>query len=154
MKTLLAICTRFCFLFLLTTSIYSCKKDDNTNNDKVTKTGIPLQVSQEPGNIVSTASGTIDIDYTKSTKMLMFTVNWKDLTTNATLMHFHGPAARGVNAPPVIPVNGFSQTTAGSYHGTATLNSTQEADFLSGKYYYNIHSVTYGGGELRGQIEF
>ncbi len=155
MKTTIAFAARLFIFALLTLSVYSCKKDDApANNDKVTKSGIPLQASQEVGSVISTGSGTIDIDYTKSTKVLMYTVNWTGLTTNATLMHFHGPGLRGATAPPVIPVTGFTQTPSGSYHGTATLTSAQEADFLAGKYYFNIHTVTYGGGELRGQIEF
>jgi Cu/Zn superoxide dismutase len=144
------------FLFtILAATLIGCKKnDDTTNTDKVIKNGILLQTTQETGTINSSASGTIDIDYTKSTKMLMFTVKWNGLTGNATAMHFHGPAARGATASPVIGITGFPQTSNGSFSDMKTLTADQEADFLAGKWYYNIHTPTYGGGEIRGQIEF
>jgi hypothetical protein len=143
----------FGFVFA-TISLNGCKKDSTNNNDKVTKTGIPLEPAQEGAGIVSSGSGTVDIDYTKSTKVFNYTVKWSGLTGPATAMHFHGPAARGASAAPVIPVQGFTSAASGTYSGTATLTAAQEADLLANKWYFNIHTSTYPGGEIRGQIEF
>jgi hypothetical protein len=35
---------------------------------------------------------------------------------------------------------------------TRVLTSQEEADLLSGNWYLNLHSNTYPGGEIRGQL--
>ena len=161
MKALLAFTTRLSFFaLLLIAGLSSCSKDDEPENtDVVTKNGIPLQGSQEvpvppAPPVVTSGSGTVDISYTKSTNMLMYTATWTGLTAAASNMHFHGPAARGANAGVRIGVIGFPTATSGTVSGMATLTDEQETDLLANKYYYNIHTATYPGGELRGQIEF
>jgi hypothetical protein len=68
-------------------------------------------------------------------------------------MHLHGPSDPGVAAPVKIPITGFSATATGSINRTDTLKTeTDEADFLLGKWYYNIHTPANPGGEIRGQI--
>jgi hypothetical protein len=74
------------------------------------------------------------------------------LTGTATLGHFHGPALAGANASPVITFNLINNGAVGSATGTITLNDTQEADLLAGKWYSNIHTQANGGGEIRGQV--
>ncbi|MGQ2979031.1 MAG: CHRD domain-containing protein, partial [Polaromonas sp.] len=36
--------------------------------------------------------------------------------------------------------------------GQATLTAAQMADLLAGKWYANIHTARYPGGEIRGQM--
>jgi hypothetical protein len=54
----------------------------------------------------------------------------------------------------IVPVTGFPTAPSGTVSGMATLTDDQETDFLAGKWYYNIHTATYTGGEIRGQVEF
>ncbi len=65
------------------------------------------------------------------------------------MAHFHGPAAAGANAPPVVAVKDPTDPIS----GTAILTPAQEADLLAGKWYFNVHSQTNPGGEIRGQVE-
>ncbi len=43
-------------------------------------------------------------------------------------------------------------STSGALAGTVSLTEAQEADLFAGRYYLNIHSGTFGGGELRGNL--
>jgi hypothetical protein len=58
----------------------------------------------------------------------------------------------GVNANPIIHFNLINNGTAGSAAATVTLTDAQETDLLAGRWYANIHTPTYTGGEIRGQL--
>jgi hypothetical protein len=36
--------------------------------------------------------------------------------------------------------------------GNAILSAAQEADLLAGLWYLNLHTTSFGGGEIRGQV--
>ena len=105
--------------------------------------------SETPPN-ASAGKGTADIDYDAATKKLSWKVTYSGLTGPATMAHFHGPAAPGVNAPPVVPVP--MSALANPMTGTATLTDAQIADLEAGKWYFNIHTAAHPGGEIRGQL--
>lgn len=93
-----------------------------------------------------TGLGTITLDTV--TKQLSWNITWGGLVGTETAMHFHGPAlttqnagvqiGTGIIGPPVI--------------GNAILNAAQEADLLAGLWYLNLHTTTFPGGEIRGQV--
>jgi hypothetical protein len=91
------------------------------------------------------AMATLDTD----TKTLTYTVNYDHLTGPATMAHFHGPAAPGVNAGVVVP---FADP-ANPIHGTAKLTDAQITDLEAGKWYANVHTAANPAGEIRGQME-
>jgi hypothetical protein len=65
-----------------------------------------------------------------------------------TSMHFH-KGAIGVSG-------GVESAIAGPYttgmKGVATLTATQEVDLFTNLWYFNLHSATFTGGEIRGQL--
>lgn len=133
----------------------SCKKDDNnTPAADMYNISASMTPAQETGTLNGnpTGSGTTTGTYNATTNTLQYNVTWTGLTGTATLGHFHGPALAGANASPVITFNLINNTSAGSATGSVTLNETQEADLLAGKWYTNIHTQTNGGGEIRGQV--
>lgn len=137
----------------------ACNKDDdnNNNNNIVEKKGIVLSGSQEVPTNSTTASGTADVSYNKTTKKLSFTLNWSNLSGEPTGAHIHGAAARGSNAGVKFDFfDAIPKTTSGSYSSSTTVDGTQikEDSLLLGFYYFNIHTPTNKGGEIRGQIEF
>ena len=68
-------------------------------------------------------------------------------------MHFHGPATPQQNAGVIIPVTGFTNNSTGSLTGsTRALTKAEEKQLLNGLWYFNIHSTTHKGGELRGNL--
>lgn len=84
-----------------------------------------------------------------TTKVFSYDATYSDLTGPATAAHFHGPAAPGANAPPVVPI----ANPASPIKGEATLTDAQIADLTAGKWYLNVHTAANRGGEIRGQVE-
>jgi len=74
--------------------------------------------------------------------------------SSPTLAHFHGPANRTENGGPEIVMAGNATAAASPIIGSAIMTAQQEIDFTSGNMYINIHSVTFGNGEIRGQQFF
>lgn len=144
-------------LFLLlaaSASFISCeKKDDDTDDMMYTLTGNANGAQEAPNRVTTTATGTISGTYNKNTNILQYTINWNGLSTAPSAMHLHGPADPGVAAGVKIPIPGFTAAASGSVNRTDTLKTeTDEADFLQGRWYYNIHTPANPGGEIRGQI--
>ncbi|MGI4951985.1 MAG: CHRD domain-containing protein [Janthinobacterium lividum] len=108
----------------------------------------PMTAAYEVPPTNSQGVGTIVAVVYPSTRAMTYTAEYKNLTGPATAAHFHGPAAPGANAPVVIP----STVTPATIRGGATLTPAQLADLQAGKYYYNIHTATNPGGEIRGQL--
>jgi hypothetical protein len=97
----------------------------------------------------STGTGSAEIAYDTTTKMLTWTVTFNGLTGPATVAHFHGPAAPGANAGVVVLIANNPTSPA---KGTATLTDAQAADLQGGRWYVNVHTAANRGGELRGQV--
>jgi hypothetical protein len=81
-------------------------------------------------------------------KTFTYSATYKDLTGPVTAAHFHGPAAPGGNAGPVVP----AVASPSPIKGTATLTDAQIADLNAGKWYFNIHTAANPGGEIRGTV--
>jgi hypothetical protein len=128
----------------------SCKKDTATKNTTMYNIAATLSGAQEVPAVTTNGTGTVTGTYDASTNTLAYNVSWSNLSGNATLAHFHGPAAAGTNAGVVIP---FTLTAgATSVSGTTTLTDAQETDFLNGLWYANVHTAAHGSGEIRGQV--
>ena len=86
---------------------------------------------------------------------VLFTVfvggTFAGLTTPATAAHIHGPAAPGQNAAVILPLTATAGTS-GTITGTGTLSSANATNLLNGLTYVNVHTSTFPGGEIRGQI--
>jgi CHRD domain len=95
-------------------------------------------------------TGTVTASYDTTSKKFTYTVTYSGLTGPATAAHFHGPAAAGVNAPPVVPI--AATMLASPIKGEATLTDAQAADLAAGKWYFNVHTAAHGPGEIRGQL--
>jgi hypothetical protein len=105
--------------------------------------------NEVPANTTK-GTGKVSADLDTTTKVFTYKVTYSGLTGPATMAHFHGPAAPGANAPPVVPVPASS--LANPMKGTATLDDAQIADLKAGKWYFNIHTAAHPGGEIRGQL--
>jgi hypothetical protein len=115
---------------------------------------IPLSVSMDGAQANAGAgtgspgigSATLTLD--TGTNTLTWSIDWSGLIGTPTLMHFHGPAlpnqnagvqvGTGVVGPPVV--------------GNAILAASQVNDLLAGLWYLNLHTTSYAGGEIRGQV--
>jgi hypothetical protein len=103
--------------------------------------------SEVPAN---TSVGTGYLTGTVDTGMKLFgyTVTYSGLSGPPTAAHFHGAAAPGVNAPPIITITKL----ASPIEGTAKLTDAQIAELVSGQWYFNIHTAAHPSGEIRGQL--
>lgn len=140
-------------LVLLTTlSVFmiACKKDKAPANTTMYNISATLSGAQEVPAVTTGGTGTVTGTYDASTNTLTYNVSWSNLSGNATIAHFHGPAAAGTNASVVVPFTFTAGATSAS--GTATLTDAQETDFLNGLWYANVHTAAHGGGEIRGQV--
>jgi len=94
------------------------------------------------------AKGTIEATYDSATGMLSWSGSYSGLSGPAIAAHFHGPAAAGVNAPVLVPVD----AKASPFEGSAKITADVAKDFADGKVYFNIHTAKNKGGETRGQL--
>ncbi len=106
--------------------------------------------SEVPAN-ASLATGTVSGTYDKTTRQLLLTISFNELTSSISAAHIHKGAV-GVNGPVQIGFPGIPFTISGSFTYTGTLTTTQEADLLAGLYYVNVHNSSFPGGEIRGQL--
>jgi hypothetical protein len=106
--------------------------------------------SEVPAND-SKGTGTVAATYDTATQKFSYTITYSGLTGPATAAHFHGPAAAGANAPPVLPIP--ATMLASPIKGDATLTAAQAADLAAGKWYFNVHTAAHAPGEIRGQVE-
>ena len=97
----------------------------------------------------SAGTGMVEATFDTDTKIFRWTITYEGLTGDATAAHFHGPAAPGENAGPVVPIEG---ALASPIEGEATLDETQVSDMQGGMWYFNVHTAQYPDGELRGQV--
>lgn len=109
----------------------------------------PLKGSDEVPPNTTMGKGQVLATLDPATKVFGYTVTYAGLTGPAVAAHFHGPAAPGSNAPPIIPI----RTLASPITGTATLTDPQIADLKSGKWYFNVHTTAHPSGEIRGQLK-
>jgi hypothetical protein len=124
----------------------------STLSAQTTIFSVSLNSAQEvPSNPYSgTGSGTLQINNTTFAWTLSGT--FTNLYGTSTDAHIHGPAAPGVNAPPVVGINFTSGQTSGTFSGSGTFSAGQAADLFAGLYYINIHTNFYPNGEIRGQL--
>ena len=94
-------------------------------------------------------TGKVDAALDTATRTFSYTVTYSGLTGPAMAAHFHGPAAPGVNAPPIIAIKDLASPIKGS----AVLTADQMAELQAGKWYFNVHTKAHPGGEIRGQLK-
>ena len=128
--------------------IGSCTKStSNPTIANVTFIATLNGASETPAN-ASTASGTATFTYDPTTYILSGTVNFTGLV--ATAAHIHMGAV-GVAGSVIFPLGSASPTSPISFTSSA-LTTQQQSDLMNGLYYVNVHSATFPGGEIRGQL--
>jgi hypothetical protein len=112
---------------------------------------IPLNTEQETTGSNTGASGFFS--YTISGTDFCYTLEARDLSAAALAAHVH-VAPRNTAGPIVIPLTVGSGTSF-----IVTACTTAAAELLAaiaanpGGYYVNVHTPTFPGGEIRGQLK-
>lgn len=94
------------------------------------------------------SKGTGEVQAMLDGKTFSYSATYSGLTGPVVAAHFHGPAAPGGNAPPVVP----AMASPSPIKGTATLTDAQITDLNAGKWYFNVHTAANPGGEIRGTV--
>ena len=143
------------FLGLSMIALTSCKSTSEVEQDNIyVGSALPMSGSQETPAVTTAATGTIDANYNRLTKTLSYSIIFNGLSDSAVAAHIHGPGETGVLAGVIQTFNNFPRRKDGSYSGSILIDGVKftEADLLAKRYYVNIHSKTYSGGEIRGQL--
>ena len=115
--------------------------------------GVPLHATLLPENQVpptaSSGFGTALVTLNQGQGEVCWDISVSDLTSSVILAHIHLGAA-GTNGPVVVdfmePVNGLN----GCVPADAALIKEIRQDATA--YYVNVHTTTFPGGEVRGQL--
>jgi hypothetical protein len=122
--------------------------------------GARLDPNQEVPPTASEGDG--EVEFTLRRDRIRFRLEWEDLTANVTAAHIHCALA-GSNGPigvtllmgPLDPDgrirDSFTAPDAGNDCGWTTLGDVIGAVF-DGNAYVNVHTSTFPGGEIRGQL--
>jgi hypothetical protein len=111
-----------------------------------------LSGAQEVPAVPSTATGRGVVVLSADATRMYVNLSFEGLGSNQTAAHIHGPAPRGQNAGVLFNI-GSQGATSGEFNGLLFNPTLTQVGYLrSGQLYFNVHSTTYGGGEIRGQI--
>ena len=149
--------TALSFLLACILILTSCEKDyDQTKVIEFSKTGIVMSAKNEVPTNSSTATGSLNVFYSRATRILSYQFTWTGLTGNVTNMHIHGQAPVGYTAGVFQGFTGYPTTPSGSFSGSLLIDNVaiKEENLLNGLYYVNIHTLANIGGEIKGQITF
>lgn len=157
-KTIFMRGTKFLLSFTLVAFLFASAActTDKLDDDIYTVTNLPISGLQEVPQRLTSGNGTMDFVYNKELRTLSYTIRWNSLTGPVVQAHIHGTAQKGVNAGILQDwTSTISKTIAGTYTGSVLIDGVvfREEDLFLGRYYVNIHTALYPGGEIRGQIE-
>ncbi|MBI3776283.1 MAG: CHRD domain-containing protein [Gammaproteobacteria bacterium] len=158
--------TRFISLAVVGLALTGClsdSKDDKTPPpDRVdvqtTPTPTPiapisraaiLTGAQEQVPVVTNATGYASVVVDPATRGITGSVTFTGMT--ATVAHIH-PGVAGTSGAPVVALTVDNATHSATIPAGTVLTQAQYDDLLAGKFYFNVHSSTNSGGEIRGQI--
>jgi hypothetical protein len=145
-------------VLLLAMTFVACDKDDDDDDEQTvfTKNNLAIGGDQEVPAKTTNATGSMNVSYDKSTKVLVLSATWANLSGDPTMAHIHGTAPRGENAGVKVDLHDHVMSASGSFNHTFNVDgvSLKEDSLLAGFYYVNIHTAQNPGGEIRGQIEF
>ena len=140
MKLLIRLSTMLLIVF----SMVSCGKDDDTVAN-VTYKATLKGTSEVPSN-ASAAVGLATLTYDPNTKIFSIVVTHN--LAAATGGHIH-KGATGVSGEVIFP---FLSTASPINYTSVALDATQLSDLSAGLYYVNLHTASFPGGEIRGQL--
>jgi hypothetical protein len=112
----------------------------------VSQAGLADQAQEVPPT-GSSASGFGLAVIDRAANTLSYYIAFTGLSSAETAAHIHGFALHGTNAGVLQALPSGSPKV-----GVWNYTDAQEEQVLSGQIYYNIHSVNFPGGEIRGQL--
>ena len=112
---------------------------------------VPLSGAEQVPPIKTTGTGTAELTWNPSTRVVTWSVTYSDMSSPVTMAHFHR-GARGNNGPVVIWLTKKGEPVTNPIVGKATLSPTEANEFEAGDWYLNVHTKDHPDGEIRGQV--
>ncbi|MEO6546598.1 MAG: CHRD domain-containing protein [Ferruginibacter sp.] len=109
-----------------------------------------LQGAQQTPPNASPATGMAYAIIDKATDSLFLTGSYSGLPTPATNAHIHSGAPHVAGAV-IVPLK-FTNTSSGTLDTAQLVTTSVKNSLLSGDTYVNVHTATFPGGEIRGQL--
>ncbi len=106
-----------------------------------------LDGTQEPGGVVTAGRGFGLFTMNRATDTLSYYIAYNGLSSAETAAHIHGAQLHTVNVG-VQHTLPSGSPKIGSWNYPAAM----EEQIANGMMYVNVHTVNFGGGEIRGQI--
>ncbi|MDX2146690.1 MAG: CHRD domain-containing protein [Planctomycetota bacterium] len=128
----------------------------------VTLTAV-LNGAQENPPVNTPATGTATLTIDRATRQFSIDLQFSGLTSPTRVAHIHR-APTGSNGPVIVGLDGINGAWAFIPVGVTSFNSNgpvaspflfpaaELENLLSGRTYFNVHSINFPGGEIRGQI--
>jgi hypothetical protein len=113
---------------------------------------VPLTGAQQVPAVQTQGTGSADLTYDPATRVVTWALTFSGLSSEATMVHFHGPATAGKNAGVKVWVSEKGAAVTSPIKGQATLSEADAKDFLAGQMYLNVHTKDHPSGEIRGQV--
>jgi hypothetical protein len=114
---------------------------------------VPLTGDQQVPPVQTSGSGTANLTYDAGTRVVTWNITFSGLSSQATMAHFHGPAAAGKNAGVKVWLSQKGNMEVSSpLSGQATLSPDDAKMFEAGEMYINVHTKNNPDGEIRGQV--
>ena len=109
--------------------------------------GAVLNGAQEVPPVATAATGVGWVKLDSVANTLTYSLTFSGLSSAEQLAHIHGFSGPGVNS-------GIKHNLPLGNHknGVLAYPGADEANYMAGLSYFNVHSVAFGGGEIRGQI--
>lgn len=133
-------------VILLVIVFSACKKDSTNNTPTTINFAATLSGASESSPNASTATGNSTGTFNTTTKILTVTTAYAGIVVTAGHIH---KGEVGVSGPVEFP---FSITASPVLFTSSALTASEESDLMENKYYVNLHSTAYPGGEIRGQL--
>ena len=130
----------------------SCGTDENPTiaSNITTLTATLDGKSEKPTATPSAATGTFLGSLNNVTRVLSYTVTYQGFTEPVTGGHLHKITKADGTGPVDVP---FKSLTNPIIETTAALPQSKVDSMLAGFYYANLHTKTYPGGEIRGEVK-
>jgi CHRD domain len=113
---------------------------------------VPLTGAQQVPVVQTQGTGSADLTYDPATRVVTWSLTFSGLSSDATMVHFHGPADTGKNAGVKVWMSEKGSAVTSPIKGQATLTTEDAKTFLSGQMYINVHTKDHPAGEIRGQV--
>jgi hypothetical protein len=106
-----------------------------------------LDGAQETPPVPTAAVGLGVVTIDTVSNVIQFRVSYAGLSSNEVAAHIHGFSPPGVPSGVIVTLTGGTPKC-----DQANFSEAQQANYLAGLSYFNIHSANFTGGEIRGQI--